>query len=205
MKRHSRISALLVSAALLILSACSTTASETADPSTIELQADYPSYDERSLVEEATLIVEGTVLATESTVVKPRYEGDTPEENPLVGLSEEEKKKIIEQDDGVAATAVTFRVDVVHQGDVESGQKITILQTGGVVDGVTYQVAGEAMLSVKESYLLFATSSFDGAFVSLGGSAGTYRSSGDGNFTAVNPETAPFKELSAAEVASLDE
>lgn len=185
---------LLTGAALLALSACS-------DP--VPLQADYPSYDTQGLVEEATLIVEGTALSTEHTVLTPRYEGDTPEENPLLGLSEEEKQRAIEQDDGVAATAVTFRVDVVHHGAVKPGQEVTVIQTGGVVDGVTYQVEGEVILDTGESYLLFATDSFDGAFAILGGSAGTYLSSGDGVFTAVAPEVAPEQQFTSSHVASL--
>lgn len=193
---------LLAGVAVFALSACSTTTSEPAE-GTVQLQADYPSYDIHGLIEEATLIVEGTALATEPTVLMPRYEGDTPEENPLLGLSEDEKKRAIEQDDGVPATAVAFRVDVVHQGVAEPGQEITIIQTGGVIDGVTYQVQGETMLATDESYLVFATDSFDGAFAILGGSAGTFVSSGDGVFTATDPETAPSQRFTTSEVESL--
>lgn len=205
MHTRTRKLTLLTGAAVLALAACSTTTSEPAEGSTVQLQADYPSYDTDSLIEEATLIVEGTALATEPTVLMPRYEGDTPEENPLLGLSEEEKKKAIEQDDGIAATAITFRVDVVHKGVVEPGQEVTIIQTGGVIDGVTYQVEGLVMLATGESYLLFATDSFDGAFALLGGSAGTYLSSGNGVFTAVTPDTAPVQRFTTSEVASLTE
>lgn len=203
MKMRSRSFMLLATSALLALSGCSTPTGEPTEPSTVQLQADYRSYDERSLIQEATLVAEGTVLATESKVLAPRAEGDNPQENPLLGLSEEEKKKAIEQDDGVAGTVVTFRIDVVHKGAVKPGQESIIIQTGGVINGVTYRVEGEPLLAVGESYLLFARDGFDGAFAILGGSAGTYRSSGDGIFTAVNPDTAPFQELSSEEVESL--
>jgi hypothetical protein len=196
---------LLAATTVLALSACSTTTSEPAAGSTVQLQADYPSYDTRSLIKEATLIVEGTVLATEPTVLTPRFEGDSPEENPLLGLSEEEKKRAIASDDGVAATAVTFRVDVLHRGVVKQGQKIIVIQTGGVIDGVNYHVEGEAMLAAGESYLLFATDSFDGAYAILGGSAGTYLSSRDGIFIAAAPEVAPSERFTTSEVASLTE
>ncbi|MDO5737350.1 MAG: hypothetical protein Q4P15_12835 [Propionibacteriaceae bacterium] len=172
-------------------------------PTTVQMQADYPSYDERSLVAEATTIVEGTVLATESTVLTPRYEGDTPEENPLFGLSEEEKEQALEQDDGVPATAVTMRVDVSHRGSPQPDQEIIIFQTGGVVGNVEYTVAAEPILTVGESYLLFATDSFDDAFVILGGSAGTYLATGDGDFSALNPSLAPFQQLDRDDVAAL--
>lgn len=183
----------------LTLGACS---SATTEP-IVQMQADYPSYDQRSLVTEATLIVEGTVLGVENTVLTPRYEGDNPEENPMVGLTEDEKRRAMEQDEGVAATAVMMRVDELYKGSAKQGQKITIFQTGGVIDNVEYKVEGEVKLAVGQSYLLFAADSFDGAFSILGGSAGTYLSTGDGVFTAVSESVAPFKELSSADVAKI--
>lgn len=175
----------------------------TACSSTVELQADYPAYDQSSLVDGATLIAEGVVVATESTVLMPRYEGDDPEENPLAGLSEKEMREAIESAEGVPATAVTLRVENVYVGSVSDGQEVTIVQTGGEIDGVTYHVAGEDILTVEDRYLLFAADSFDGAYYILGGSAGTYRYDGDDRFVAVNPDMAPFEELSSSVVASL--
>ncbi|WP_147440498.1 hypothetical protein [Mycetocola tolaasinivorans] len=165
--------------------------------------ADYPPFDAGSLTQSADLIIEGTALSSEPTVLTPRYEGDTAQENPILGLSEEEQKRVIADDEGVPATAVTFRVDTVHKGAVGVGQEIVILQTGGVVDGVTYKVREEDPLKTQESYLIFAGKSHDGAFYILGGSAGTYISTGDDTFSAVNPDTAPFSEIDSAEVANL--
>lgn len=205
MRRRFSTLTLLTGAAVLALSACSSATNEPAAGSTVELHADYPSYDTPGLVAESTLIVEGTALATEPTALTPRFEGDTPEENPMLGLSEEELKAAMQEDDAVAATAVTFRADTVHHGAVEPGQEITIIQTGGVIDGVTYEVPGEQMLTVGEDYLLFATDSFDGAFAILGGSAGTYVASGDDTFTAAVPENAPAPQFTRSQVASLTE
>lgn len=184
---------------LLTLGGCSTDT----PPSTVQMQADYPSYDESSLVAEATLIIEGTVVSTETTVLTPRYEGDTSEENPQFGLSEEEKEQALQQDDGVPATAVTMRVDVSHRGSPQQDQEIIIFQTGGLFGDVEYTVEAEPRLIVGESYLLFASASFDGAFVILGGSAGTYLATDDGVFSAVNPSVAPFQQLDRADVADL--
>jgi len=195
----------LAGAVALMLSACATSPGEPTAGSTVQLQADYPVYDQATLVEEATLIVEGEVLATEPTVLTPRFEGDTPEENPLLGLSEAEKKAALEEADGVPATAVTFRADVVHQGTVTPGQEILIVQTGGKIDGVDYVLEGGFMLAKGERYLLFATDSFDGAYAILGGSAGTFRSTGGDTFAAVAPDVTPFSELSTAQVDGLTE
>ncbi|MEV0954202.1 hypothetical protein [Promicromonospora sp. NPDC050249] len=203
MRRSFSKLTLLTGAVVLVLSACSSPTGEPTAGSTVQLQADYPSYDTPGLVAGSTLVVEGAALATEPTVLTPRFEGDTPEENPLLGLSEEELEAALQEEDAVPATAVTFRADVVHQGSVEPGQEITIVQTGGVVDGVTYQLEGATMLTPGEDYLLFATDSFDGAFAIVGGSAGVYIASGDGVFAAAVPEVAPAQQFTSSEVASL--
>ncbi len=202
MRSRSSTSCLLAGVVLLVLGGCSAP-SGSVGGRTVQVQADYPGYDTAGLVEEATLVVEGTALATEYTVVEPRYEGDDPEENPLAGLSEEEKQDALDGAAGVAATAVTFRVDVVHRGQAQPGQEVTVMQTGGVIDGVTYEVEGEVPLEVEQAYLLFARDGFDGAFTVLGGSAGTYIAAEDGVFTAVDPDVAPTQQLTSAEVAAL--
>ncbi|WP_460754999.1 hypothetical protein [Myceligenerans cantabricum] len=189
---------------MLAMSACTPApGTDPAPGSTVQIQADYPAYDTSGLVDESTLIIEGTVTAAEATVQRPRFEGDIPEENPLLGLSEEEKKQALEQDDAVAATAVTVRADVVHRGEVEPGQEVTIVLTGGTIDDMTYVVDGEASLATDETYLLFAADSFDGAFTVLGGAAGTYLASDGNTFTATEPEAAPTRQFTTTEVAAL--
>lgn len=91
----------------------------------------------------------------------------------------------------------------MHHGQVKPGQEVTVMQTGGMIDGVTYEAEGEERLTVEVTYLLFAGDGFDGAFAILGGSAGTYVASEDGVFTAVNPQTAPTQQFTSAEVAAL--
>ena len=203
MRNNSGGYTLILSAVMLSLAACAP-ADGPAEGSEIEMHADYPTYETReALAEAATLIVEGEVLATENTILMPRFEGDTPEENPLLGASEEEKAEAIASDNGVPATAITFRVDTVHKGDVEAGATITFIQTGGVVNGVTYRVAGLTILARHSSYLLFAKDSFDGQYAILGGSAGIYEPLGDGRFASANRAMAPAAELTRAEVEEL--
>lgn len=194
MNRRSVVALGIACAAMLTLSACM---------SPVQMMGDYPSYTERSLVAESTLIVEGVAIASESTVITPRFEGDTPEENPILGLSEEEQREAMEDADGVPARAVTVAVEVVHQGDVTPGEEITIVQTGGTVGGVSYSVDNEPPLSVGDSYLLFATDGFDGTFVILGGSAGMYVASDDDAYTPVNADVAPFSRLTPADLGRL--
>ncbi len=160
---------LIVSASVLAFSACSSDGAGTRGTSIVEVQSDYPGFSQKSLIREATLIVEGRVVSTEPTVLKPRFEGDSAQEDPLLGLSDEERQEALAEDDGVVATAVTVEVDVAHRGQVQAGQRVTIIQTGGVLDGVTYKDGNIATLDVGSNYLLFGGDSFDGAYYVLGG------------------------------------
>ena len=194
----------LAAACAAALAACSTVPeSATAPSGTVGMQSDFLVYDEQSLVEDATLVAEGTAIASESTLLMPRLEGDTPEENPVLDLSEDEKKDAVANASGVPVTVVTFRVDTVHKGAPSPGEDITIIQTGGVVDGVDYVLASEIPLEVQQRYLLFAGDDVDGAFSILGGSGGTYTDAGDGTYVAASPDMAPFDTLTTAEVVAL--
>ena len=112
-------------------------------------------------------------------------------------------EELEENDEGIPGTEVSFRVDVVHQGAAEPGQEIIIMQTGGVMRGVTYQLDAETPLEAGEKYLLFVSETFDDAYVVLGGSAGTYRLNGKNAYVAVNPDTAPTQRLTESEVDTL--
>ncbi|MEP7765074.1 hypothetical protein [Sanguibacter sp. 25GB23B1] len=204
MTKMSILTLVVAGSIVFVLAGCS--ADQIGDPetgSTVAMTGDYIAYDERSLVEDATLVVEGTPMSFESRMIAPQFEGDTPEENPLLGLSEEEKEKAIAEASGVPVTVVTFRVDVVHKGDVQPGEEITINQIGGAINGVTYVQADEVMLEAKQNYLLFATDDLDGAYAILGGSAGMYVDAGDSTFAAAKPEMAPFETLTGPEVGTL--
>lgn len=107
------------------------------------------------------------------------------------------------EQDGIPATAVTFRVESAYRGEVKPGSEIVVIQTGGTIDGVTLKVEEEVPLEESNAYLLFAAEGLDGTYVILGGSAGTYAASGGGSFTAVSSEVAPFEEITSDEVASL--
>ena len=199
MNNRMRTQMALLSLAGIAFAGCSTSSTEPQTGSTVELFADYPVYDSATIVQESAIIVEGNVVSTEPTVLTPRYEGDSPEENPLVGLTEEEKAKAISQNGGVAGTLFHFHVNKVHKGAVNAGDEIVIVQTGGTQDDVLYVVEGTTVLQADTDYLLFAAESFDGAYAILGGSAGTYYANDDNDFVAAAPESAPFKVLTELE------
>jgi len=168
------------------------------------MMVDYPYYELDEMVDQASLIVEATVVSSEYVVETPTYvPGDNPEEDPLYGLSEAEKAEALANVDAFVSTAVRLRLDTVHRGDLSPGQEITIMQTGGVLDGVAYVAHGEPILEPGDGYLFFATSRPDGAFHTLAGPAGIYAVSDDGSFTATSPGPAPADHLTAADLAEL--
>lgn len=215
MRTHKTLYPATVAVGALALSACAgdpeedsaSAADEVAQAEeTVEMEADYPPYEPEGLASEAVLIVSGTALATEHTVMTPHYEGDTPEENPLLGLSQEEQREAMEQDDGVAATAVTFHINDVYKGAVSPGDEIVIIQTGGVVDGVHYNSLYETIMTEDTDYLVFAGESHDGAYNVIGGPGGLYQDSGDGTtFEAVDPDFAPFETVTGEDAQTLAE
>lgn len=171
--------------------------------STVTMSADYPPYEQSTLAEKSTLVGEGTVISAEPTVITPRFEGDSAEENPLYGLTEEEKRQALEEDAGIPGTAVQVRLDVVHKGDAAPGDVITVIQTGGLLDGVHYVSDTEQALELEGNYLLFAGDSFDGTYSMLGGSAGIYEEVAAEEFAPVDPEMAPFAEITSEEAAEV--
>lgn len=198
MRRMRFIHVVLVVIIAFSLSSCSTT---------VEIQGDARPYDSAELVDAATLIVEGKVVDAQPTVLMPRFEssGDSPEENPYLGVPEHELREAIESAEGLPGTEVTFHIDLVHRGAAESGEEITIVQVGGEIDGISYVVEGEHELVPGDTYLLFMRDGFDDTFLILGGSAGTYRPSETGEFIPAQPETAPFDRLDSEALTALIE
>lgn len=195
-----------VCAAVLTLVGCASGSDLPEPESTVEMLSDYPAFDRAQLVDDATLIVEGTVTATEYKFMKSSYEpGDTSEEDPLFGLPEKEKAKALAQDKGVPTTVLTVHVDVAHQGEVKPGQDVAIVQSGGIIDGVLYREAGNVALKEGERYLLFGADSFDGGYYILGGTAGTYVESEAGTYVAGSEGSAPFETLTSKNVESITE
>lgn len=188
------------------LTGCTAGPDEGSTPSaeeTVQLQPDYPAYEQDSLVSEAVLVVSGTVTGAEDTVLTPEFEGSTPEENPLLGLSEEEKQEAMDQAEGVPATAITLQIDETYKGGVAAGDEVVIVQTGGVIDGVQYDASGTTIMTEDSRYMVFAEEGREGAYNVLGGSAGLYLDDGEGAFEAVDPAYAPFESLTADEASAL--
>ena len=153
--------ALAALGAVALLAACS--------PQQVEIQADYPAYSTLTeLCGTATLVVTGTPVGSEVRKVDLRTgatEGDTPEENPTLGVEGSQPEGARPED--LAVVSVTsFEVDEVVAGRaIDAGEVIEVSQMGGEIDGVNYE-ATQFPLDEGTTYLLFLQE-FDGAPAAL--------------------------------------
>lgn len=207
MKRTRVVPTLFAVLSVVSLAGCASSVPDAAETEVVHFHADYPPYDQVSLIRDAVLIVEGTVVSVSPTTMAPRIVGDTgtEEANPFAGLSEEELR-VAEgelRDAGIPGALVTVKADAVIKGEVRPGEEFVILQTGGVQDGVEYRNEHAPILTPSDTYLIFAQASLDGRYAIVGGPAGMYRAQGDGRFSAVVPDMAPFATVDAEQVAAL--
>ena len=79
-----------------------------------------------------------------------------------------------------------------------AGLKVMVID-----DSNTIRRSAEIFLKQAKCEVILAEDGFDGTFVILGGSAGTFQQTSPGQFVAVVPEMAPFSALTTEQVQSL--
>ena len=168
----------------------------------VELHADYPSFDAAALDRDSRVIFEGIALESRGALRYPTFAGDTPEENPLLGLDEREYALAMASLTPIPITETTFRVTAAYRGDLATGDEVVITQTGGVLEGVRYVLQSDPPFSIGESYLLFGANSVGDAYYVLGGSAGMYREVDDRVFEPVDATNSPLGWRVAADEVS---
>lgn len=186
--------AVLSLSAALVLSACAypqDASSDSVAAASLEIatdedataHADDDQFDRERIFEEATVIIEGTVLPPEVGSIR-----DAKEAEPSLDSA------------SIAITPVSVRVDKVHRGNVEVGAEVTVLKHGGVIKGPGHQGAPEESPSGGQQYLLFGSEYSDGALRVLGGSAGVYVAEGAEVFVSTDSDGAAFAQITRAEV-----
>ncbi|WKK71612.1 hypothetical protein Q0F99_20255 [Rathayibacter oskolensis] len=192
------VTAATLAALTLATAACSATEAPAPEPtSTAETAVDYLYYDLPELVASADRIVEGTVVSTSSVTVYPTVEeGDDPLLNPMSDATQEEREQA-RLEGAIAGTEVVIDVTATRKGDSDS--RITLMQTGGVLDGVLYRSDSAPLLVAGEDYLLFLSEGDRPS--TLGGGAGTYTVDDD-EYLAMASH-APVERLSTEELDRL--
>lgn len=90
------------------------------------------------------------------------------------------------------ATDFTFVVDklisIRHGESIQAGSRITVHQTGGVVNGQTFVVRDDPRFQMKEKDILFLHQYAAGKYFVLGGPSGRFQIGTDGLVRPVNDE-----------------
>ncbi|HHX18687.1 MAG TPA: hypothetical protein GX727_07490 [Clostridium sp.] len=121
-------------------------------------KADYPVYDEDSIVKESDVIITGKVVKVKECMEYQRkIELDE-------SLSEDEKKKILEEMNvkPLIFTVSEIEVDQVIKGEFKKGQIIKIKQLGGTLNNM--KVIGEEEIYKEGSHKVFFLKDFRAEF-----------------------------------------
>lgn len=180
----SRRALLMLGPAIPLLAACGSASTSSSSPTaatTVSVNADYPEYES---VEEGTaaadLIIAGTILTSRDDTLKPETVDSTdPAINPQAG-TEDEPSDDAATDVPVTITDVRVRSVLAGTG-AHADQTIEVSQTGGLLDGVTYQVDGAEDLSAHhgEELVLLLTSTGSGRpYVLINPQQGAYTADG---------------------------
>jgi hypothetical protein len=106
--------------------------------------------------------------------------GELSEKAEAVVVGSVESTETAEVTDFGALTDATIRVDTWAKSTGEEPETIVIRQTGGVADGVFFQVDDDPLLQVGERGVFFVRYVADrGVYVVLGGPTGRFTVSGD--------------------------
>ncbi|PID31742.1 hypothetical protein CR970_04200 [Candidatus Saccharibacteria bacterium] len=126
------------------------------NPNTVYMTVDHKTYSSVSeLSNDSDTIVLGSVLNNGSSKQDP-----SPDKSgggqPAPGL---------------VSTEFSVRVDKSLKGDVKSGQAITVVLTGGTVNGTKYMPEDMPWLSKGESVIIYLSRGGDGKYYPLAGGA----------------------------------
>lgn len=183
----------------------STLVPQSADPQqeqpsvTAYIETDGPSYESvEELARNSVAIVTVDILGSESALEYPSFDSDDPMINPYAGTGETPSREELE----AMATPVTLHrvtVTAVAGGSLRPGDEIVILELGGVVDGVDYEIADMPSLSADQ--LLFLDTTPKGRYFTVGGGQGRFNPDGKGGFVSA---LTPTFHVSQANLLTLD-
>ena len=183
---HSWLRAVVLPAAI-VLAGCSLPVVPASQPvpaptATVAMLGDYPWYETvEDLAAESEQVVTVTIGASRYDVSRPIQSDETdPALNPQAGLDPSE----IGEDPGLPITVYEATVEVIHLGDLTSGDTVEVERTGGLLDGTRYE-SNVARLERGATYLLFLSSVPGHPAFALGGDQGVFVPDGKGGFTSV--------------------
>jgi hypothetical protein len=145
----------------------------------VELVGDWPYFDGiDAVIARSDAVVTATFLSSTSTVIYPDTSGTDPETNPQAGvdLSPEQYARL-----GVTSTISLVRIDSCLSGSLREGDTISIIQTGGIRDGVMYRESSTTLLGEAPSpqLVLLLEQNLDGMYRTVDPVLGLLAKDGD--------------------------
>ncbi|MHA7861519.1 hypothetical protein ACX1DX_09125 [Tessaracoccus sp. Y36] len=141
------------------------------------------------------------IVGSRGEMVLPDYSFDDPLINPYAGTtntpSPAELKEL-----GTPTTVYQAVVTQAFAGNLKTGEEIEILEVGGVVGGVAYEMAGRPDLPSDLPDLLFlAEAGKHGSYVTAGTAQGRFKEVGPGQYRSMDPALPHLALNSASEMA----
>ncbi len=171
------------------------------DPSavtSVSIAVDGPSYSSiADLAKASVAVAKVEIIRSESQLEYPNFDSDDPMINPYIGTGETPSAAEIEEM-AIPVTLHHVRVTSVEAGSLHSGDEIVILELGGVVDGVTYEVSDLPKLNQEQ--LLFLNATPTGKYETVAGGQGRFIPDSQGGYVSA---TSPDLSIDAAGLSEL--
>ncbi|MCG6568709.1 hypothetical protein C3E87_13855 [Tessaracoccus sp. ZS01] len=147
------------------------------------------------------VMVSVRIVGWRGELMLPDYSSDDPLINPYAGTTHTPSPAELKE----LATPTTVYNAVVTEsfaGNLEAGDQIEILEVGGVVDGVAYEVGGTPELTSDLPDLLFLVGvDKHGRYVTAGMAQGRFKEIGPGQYRSMDPALPELSLDSASEMA----
>lgn len=167
---------------------------------TAHMEIDGPSYSSwEELAAASVAVVSVEIQGSESGLEYPNFDSDDPLINPYAGTGRTPSPQEIE-DMALPVTLTRAKISAVMAGDLYAGDEIVILELGGLVNGIKYEVTD--VESLREGQLLFLIATPDGRYQTAGDGQGRFNPDGIGGFVS---SASPEIRITAAEMATLTE
>ncbi|MBB1508223.1 hypothetical protein [Tessaracoccus sp. MC1756] len=205
----------LVLGLVLTLTACTAT-SPSASPSGAPTQTPAPPSPTATVVVLASPVFYETIgdmaaksdamvsvriVGSHGEMVLPDYSPDDPLINPYAGTAQTPSGAEL-RGLGTPSTVYDAVVTESFAGNLEAGDQIEILEVGGVVDGVAYEVGGTPELTSDLPDLLFLVGvDKHGRYVTAGMAQGRFKERGPGQYRSMDPALPELALNSASEMA----
>lgn len=135
----------------------------------------------------------------------PDYSSDDPLINPYAGSTNEPPTDAEMRELGLGTPTTVYSAVVAESfgGDLRLGSEIEIVEVGGIIDGVSYEISGLPALASDLPDLMFLKSTNkNGQYVITGMGQGRFKKSDPGKYVSVDRSVTKLAINTASDMAS---